>query len=182
MYVTKFDPSGTKLWDRQITAPSGIIYNSSHGVTDSESNLYFPIGWEQTSGTSTTQKWAFVSFDSSGNLRYQRAVDVSGARDAPGQININSATNTGTIAGYMNGNNSGGFATFNLTTGNTVPTTAVAGGVTVSFYNPGFSITTPASLSYGDVGDIGGSTSVDTPNRGSSGGTTQYSISRGTFG
>jgi hypothetical protein len=182
MYVTKFGPTGTKIWDRQITASSGIIWNSSHGVCDSSGNLYFPIGWEQTSGTNTTQKIAFVSFDTNGNLRYQRAVDVANARDAAGQLNINQATGIGTVAGYMNGNNAGGFATFNLVTGSAVPTSAVAGGVTVSFYNPGFTITTPASLSYSDVGDIGGSSGVSTPNRGSTGGNSQYTISRGTFG
>lgn len=182
MYVTKFGPTGTKLWDRQITAPSGIIWNSSHGVCDPSGNLYFPIGWEESAGNNTTQKFVFVSFDPSGNLRYQRAVDVAGARDATGQLNINVATNTGTIAGYMNGNTSGGFATFNLTTGSAVPTSAVAGGVTVNYYNPNFSITTPSSLSYSDVGDVGGSTSVSTPDRGSSGGNGQYTISRGTFG
>jgi hypothetical protein len=181
MYVTKFDSSGTQLWDRQITASSGVIWNSSHGVCDSSGNLYFPIGWEQTSGTNTTQKMAFVSFDPNGNLRYQRAVDVNGARDGANQLNINTATGIGTIAGYMNGNNSGGFATFDLLTGSPVPKTAVAGGVTVSFYNPSFSITTPSTLSYSTVGDIGGSTSVSTPDRGSSGGNSQYTISRGTF-
>jgi hypothetical protein len=180
MYVTKFDASGAKQWDRQITAPSGVILNNSQGSVDSTGNSYIPISWYQTSGSDSTLKMVWISFDTSGTLRYQRAADVSGQRDSAGQLNINEATGRGFIAGFMNGTH-GGFVSFDLTTGNDVTRSASPGGVTVSYYSPGFTISTPSSLSYSDVGDIGGSTTIDTVDRGSSGGNSQYTISRATF-
>lgn len=180
MYVTKFNSSGTKQWDRQITAPSGVVLNNSQGSVDSNGNLYIPISWYETSGTDSTLKMVWISFDTSGTLRYQRAADVSGQRDSTGQLNINEATGRGFIAGFMNGNQ-GGFVSFDLATGNSVTKSASPGGVTVSYYSPGFTISTPSSLSYSDVGDIGGSAGVGTPNRGSSGGDSQYTISTATF-
>ena len=180
-YLTKFDSSGTQLWDRQITAPSGNVWANGHGDIDSSDNIYIPFGWTVTAGDGNTQKMAWMSFDSSGNVRYMRSVDVSGARDVATGVNINSVAGRGIVSGYFDGNN-GAVISFDTTTGNAVPASATVGGSAASFANLGWTVTTPSTLSYITIADIGGSTSVSSASRGSSGGSGQYSISRANFG
>jgi hypothetical protein len=178
MYITKFDSAGNQLWDRQLTTPAGIVWTSGQGDTDNDNNIYIPIGYRP--GDSTTEKIVWVSLTSSGSLRYQRAVDVASVRDSATSININTSTKRGFVSAYANGNK-GAFVSFDILTGNAVPKTAVAGGLTFSMAASDLTISTPSTLSYSSIGDIGGSTSVSTPSRGSSGGNTQYTITRGTF-
>jgi len=178
--VTKFDPTGTVLWERRITAPSGELQNGSQGAVDSQGNFIIPMTWYQTAATSSTGRMTWVSFDTNGNVRYQRMADTSGSRDVANQLNINESLNLGIIGGWLNGQQ-GGIVTFDIRNGSPVPRSASLGGVTVSTSDPGFTISTPSALTYGTVADIGGSTSVSTPSRGSSGGSGQYSFARADF-
>jgi hypothetical protein len=180
-YLTKFNSSGTQIWDRQITAPSGNVWASGHADIDSNDNIYIPFGWTVTVGSATSQKIAWMSFDSNGNTRYMRSVDSSGLRDSAGGINVNSSDGRGFVGAYFAGNN-GALVSFDTVTGNIVPATATVGGTAATLDNLGWSVTTPATLSYITIADIGGSTSVSSVSRGSSGGSGQYSISRANFG
>lgn len=178
MYITKFSSSGTQIWDRQITTPAGILWTSGQGDTDDSNNLYIPIGYRPSD--SASEKIVWISLDSSGNLRYQRSVDVASVRDSATSVNINTTTKRGFVAAYANGNK-GAFVSFDIVTGNAIPKTTTAGGLSFTMDTPNLTISTPATLSYSNMTDIGGSASVSTPSRGSSGGNTQYTITRGTF-
>lgn len=180
-YLTKFGPTGTQLWDRQITAPSGNVWASGHGDVDADDNIYIPFGWTVTVGSASTQQMIWMSFDTNGNVRYSRSVDASGLRDSLSGVNVNSATGRGIASGYFAGDH-GALTCFDIATGNIVSTTASVGGVTASMTTPSWSVTTPATLSYITIADIGSSTSVSSVSRGSSGGNTQYTISRANFG
>lgn len=181
-YLTKFNSVGTQLWDRQINAPSGNVWASGHGDIDAADNIYIPLGWTATAGTTSTRQMIWMSFDPSGTVRYIRSVDSSGASDIANGININTATNRGIIGGYFAGDQSGALVSFDISNGNLVPVTATVEGTVATMSAPSWTVTTPATLSYSTVADIGGSTSVTTATRGSSGGNSQYVISRANFG
>jgi hypothetical protein len=180
VYITKFSPTGVPAWSRIITAPSGQTGLNGHGDTDADGNIYIPLGWASTYNDGNSQKIVWVSFDPSGNLRYGRSVDVANARDSANSINIDSAAGRGYVGGYLNGNQ-GALISFDTATGNAVTSSANAGGVTATMSAFGWSMSSP-SLTYGYVGDIGGSTSVSSTGFGSSGGSGQYTFSTGTFG
>lgn len=181
-YLTKFSATGTQLWDRQLTAPSGVTWASGQGAVDTSNNIYMPFGWTVTSGNGGTNRIFWISFDKNGNVRYQRSADVANVQDVATGINVDSATGRGFVSSNLNSLN-GGLISFDLATGNEFSKSVYfsSGAVTVVMDAATWSITTPATLSYATIGDIGGSTSISPVDRGGVGGSTSYTITRGTF-
>lgn len=180
VYLTKWDSVGNKVWDRQITSSGGYLSSGLNLKCDANNNVYVPIWRQVTGGNTGTARMSLVSFDKDGNTRYQRAVDVSGSEDIATAIEINNSSGRGILSGYVVNGRHGAVVTFDLATGNT-NSTATIDGYSVSFIADNLSITTPASLSYASSGDPGSSSSLSPIDRGSSGGNTQYTVTRATF-
>jgi len=182
IFLTKFTATGSQIWDRQLTTSSGITWASGQGAVDTSSNLYLPLGWTSASGNGSSNKMFWISFDKNGNVRYQRSADVANIQDVATGINVDSATGRGFVSSNLN-NLNGGLISFDLATGNQAPTSAYfsSGAITVSMTAGDWSITTPSTLSYSSIGDIGGSASISSVDRGGSGGNTSYTITRATF-